>query len=83
VAGVWGVTFVVVLVNVLLLEAARRGRAAWRPAATLVPPGAVALLPSLIPLPAAAGPRLDVAVVQGNVPLALASDRLLQTSQVV
>jgi apolipoprotein N-acyltransferase len=40
------------------------------------------VLPSLIPVRGAAGPPLDVAVVQGNVPLSLVSDRLLQSDQV-
>jgi apolipoprotein N-acyltransferase len=88
-AGVWGVTFVVVMANVAVLQVAlwlrvrsgdaRRGAAT---AALAVTATAAALLPTLIPIPAAAGPHLDVAVVQGNVPLALASDRLLQTSVV-
>jgi apolipoprotein N-acyltransferase len=41
-----------------------------------------ALLPAVIPMTSPAGPPLDVAVVQGSVPRALASDRLLQTSEV-
>lgn len=94
VTGVWGVTFLVVLVNALLLEAmlravsARpegRGRSRARvPAAAglVVLALGAALLPALIPIPVAGGPRLDVAVVQGNVPRALASDRLLQSRAV-
>ncbi len=82
ITGVWGVTFVMVLANVLLLFVLRR----TRPLAervTFVALGVAAVtLPVLIPLPAAAGPKLDVAVVQGNVPRALASDRYLQSQAV-
>jgi apolipoprotein N-acyltransferase len=86
VTGVWGVTFAVLLVNALVLEAvvgprsvrlARFGRAAPLSIAL-----AVALLPALIPVRGASGPPMDVAVVQGNVPRAIASDRLLQSDQV-
>jgi apolipoprotein N-acyltransferase len=86
VTGVWGVTFVVVLVNALLLEAVAprgTGRLRWRGAPALVAAAlAVVLLPALIPVRGAAGPAIDVAVVQGSVPRALASDRLLQGDQV-
>lgn len=86
VTGVWGVTFAVMLVNALLLEAAvgRRpaGKSRYRAVIPLAAALAVALLPSLIPVPGASGPALDVAVVQGNVPRSLASDRLLQSDQV-
>src|SRR5438309_6208941 len=40
------------------------------------------LLPATIPVPGASGPPVDVAVVQGNVPRSLASDRLLQSDRV-
>jgi apolipoprotein N-acyltransferase len=84
VTGVWGITFVVVLVNALIMVALSRVRARWSFSAGLV---AVALgavvAPALIPVAAAdGGPGLEVAVVQGNVPLALAHDRLLQTAAV-
>ncbi len=94
VTGVWGVTFVVVLVNALVVEAVvsfarTRGR---RPAGEWAIPGRGAVpvlvavgalaLPFAVPLPKPDGPALDVAVVQGSVPRALASDRLLQTSAV-
>ena len=86
VTGVWGVTFVVLLVNALLLEALvlrRPGRAAGLgPAIPVVIALGVALLPAAIPVRGASGPPMDVAVVQGNVPRALASDRLLQSDQV-
>jgi len=83
VTGVWGLTFVVVLVNALVLAALRRARARWRVSAGLaaVALGAV-LAPALIPWATATGRSLEVAVVQGSVPLALAHDRLLQTAAV-
>jgi apolipoprotein N-acyltransferase len=84
VTGVWGITFVVVLVNAVLLEAFPLVRKTPRRAAALAATGLVAcLIPALIPIPAAAGPRLRVAVVQGNVPRSLASDRFLQSDAVV
>jgi apolipoprotein N-acyltransferase len=87
VTGVWGVTFVVVVGNAIVVAVARAARTAregWRARAlSLVAAGAAAaLLPVIVPLPAAAGPGLRVAVVQGNVPRELASDRLLQQSVV-
>jgi apolipoprotein N-acyltransferase len=83
VTGVWGLTFVVVLVNALVLAALRRARVRWSVSAGLaaVALGAV-LVPALIPWATATGRSLDVAVVQGSVPLALAHDRLLQTAAV-
>jgi apolipoprotein N-acyltransferase len=85
VTGVWGVTFVVILMNALVL-----GGLLWLysdrrlvSAAALLAVGlAASSLPALIPVPAAAGPRLRVAVVQGNVPRALASQRFLQSDVV-
>jgi apolipoprotein N-acyltransferase len=83
VTGVWGVTFVVVLAAGLILGAAPRVRSDPRRAAALVLVAvAAALLPRFIPLPEAAGPALEVAVVQGSVPLELAHDRLLQSESV-
>jgi len=86
VTGVWGVTFAVMLVNALLLEAllpSTPGAAGVRRRGAMVA-GAllVALLPAVIPVRGADGPRMDVAVVQGNVPSSLASDRLLQGDEV-
>jgi apolipoprotein N-acyltransferase len=81
VTGVWGVTFVVVAVNALLFLLV--GRSGWgRRTALAAGAAALILLPAAIPLPAATGRPLDVAVVQGNVPLALAHDRLLQSEVV-
>lgn len=82
--GVWGITFVVVLVNSLMVGALPRLRGGRRPAALGLAALALgaALAPALIPWTVPAGPSLDVAVIQGNVPLALAQDRLLQTAAV-
>jgi apolipoprotein N-acyltransferase len=91
ITGVWGVTFVVLLGNAVAMGVGRalrggagasRGSARARSMALAAVGTAAALLPALIPLPAAAAPGLRVAVVQGNVPRALASDRLLQQSVV-
>jgi apolipoprotein N-acyltransferase len=83
IAGMWGVTFVVLLVNALVLSGLERIRS--KPAASAVAAAAAVAavtLPGLIPLPAASGPAIDVAVVQGNVPRELAMDRQLQTDAV-
>jgi apolipoprotein N-acyltransferase len=83
ITGMWGVTFVVLLVNALVFTAVTRIRQSWKPAAVAAALAAAAVgLPVLIPLPAATGRPLDVAVIQGNVPRELASDRLLQTAVV-
>src|SRR5439155_7655765 len=67
VTGVWGVTFVVILVNALLMVAGeragtRRIGAAGLAGASLV----VVLVPAVIPIPSPNGRTIDVAVVQGN-----------------
>lgn len=89
VAGVWGVTFVVVAVNALLVEGGVRAKRAgeWRGAVRsaalpVVVAVAAIVIAAPIPMPAPSGAKLDVAVVQGSVPRDLASDRLLQTSAV-
>jgi apolipoprotein N-acyltransferase len=83
VTGVWGITFGVVLVNTLILAALPHVRTRWRLSAALAAVALVAILaPALIPWTTATGPALDVAVVQGSVPLSLAHDRLLQTAEV-
>ncbi len=71
VLGVWGMSFVVALVNGLILlsldAVASRPRPRWsRVAALLAAAGMVVLVPGLIPVPQPNGPRLDVAIVQGN-----------------
>ena len=86
VTGVWGVTFAVVLVNGLLLEAVlpstERGVRARRRLGMVAAALLVAVVPVAVPIHGATGPRMDVAVVQGNVPTSLASDRLLRSDQV-
>src|SRR5439155_15992126 len=87
VTGVWGITFALVLVNALLLEAGlgrRPGSSSTRLRAAALVACALgaSLLPAAIPVPGASGPPVDVAVVQGNVPRSLASDRLLQSDRV-
>ncbi|HET9672129.1 MAG TPA: apolipoprotein N-acyltransferase [Actinomycetota bacterium] len=64
VAGVWGVTFVVVLAAALLAEALRSGTATRRRAAVVTAAAAVALLPIAIPFQMADGRPLDVAALQ-------------------
>ena len=70
VAGVWGVTFVVVAVNALLIEAlGGGGGAGWRVARV----GLAALLigaPVAIPFSVANGPRIRVATLQVDVRVA-------------
>ena len=74
VTGAWGVSFVVVLVNVLLLEAARRGRGKGRAA---ILPIAIACLvviaPAAIPRLDPNGRAVDVAMLQVTVPKTIAS----------
>jgi apolipoprotein N-acyltransferase len=80
VTGVWGMSFVVALVNVLVLLSLERlglfadargepSRAGRRPLRAVLFAGAavaVVLAPALIPVPRADGPRVDVAILQGN-----------------
>lgn len=68
ISGVWGISFVVVLVNGLVVAAvteARRGRilaVGWVAVASI----AVVVAPAVIPVPRPAGQVVDVAIVQGN-----------------
>jgi len=82
VTGVWGVTFVVVLVNALLLSAGRRVGERGRSLALAGGAAALVMVPALIPLPATVGPRLDVAVVQGSVDKRQAAGFYLRSRQV-
>ena len=88
VTGVWGVTFVVVAVNALLLAAAARWRVVDRAAAVRAVAVAVAALVGPAAIPLLAGPgsgggaALDVAVVQGNVSQAEARDFYIRTRRV-
>jgi len=67
VTGVWGVTFVVVAVNGLLVEAAVGGGGARRRVVLVAIAAAVVVLPVAIPFSAANGSPVDVAVVQVDV----------------
>lgn len=68
VAGVWGLSFVVLLVaGLLLLALERRGRGVVRPLVPVLVAAALVLAPALIPVPAPDGRELDVAAVQVDV----------------
>jgi len=68
VAGVWGISFVVLTVAGLLLIALERGRGAPVRAAGLVAVSvALVFAPGLLPLPKPQGPRIDVAAIQVDV----------------
>jgi apolipoprotein N-acyltransferase len=67
ITGVWGVTFVVVLVNGLVLEAVVGGGGGWRRAGRIVMAAAVVLAPLAIAFPTADGRTLDIAAVQVDV----------------
>lgn len=81
VAGVWGMSFVVVLVNGLLLLSLERWWGRGRRVGALVSFGtsvALVLAPSLIPVSSPGGPTLDVAVVQVDVRRARGLDPLAE-----
>jgi len=68
VAGVWGITFVVILVAGLLLLALERGRERPVSALALVTASlALVLAPAAISVPAADGREIDVAAIQVDV----------------
>ncbi len=68
VAGVWGVTFVVVLVNGLLIGAAEGGGATGRSRLGLVVAAVAAVtLPVVIPFGSPQGPSVDIAAIQVDV----------------
>jgi apolipoprotein N-acyltransferase len=68
VTGVWGVSFIVLLVaGSLLLAIEWWGSGVRRPALALVACAALVLLPAFIPIPAPNGPKLDVATIQVDV----------------
>ena len=68
VAGVWGITFVVVAVNVLLFQAVAGNPIAWvRRAGLAVVAIALVLVPIAMPFSEPNGGSLDVAVVQVDV----------------
>jgi apolipoprotein N-acyltransferase len=67
VTGVWGVSFVVVAVNALLLEALAGGGGAWRRVARSALAAGLAVGPAAIAFPVATGPAIDVATIQVDV----------------
>jgi apolipoprotein N-acyltransferase len=68
VTGVWGLSFLVVLVaGLLLLALERRGRGVARPFLLVLVCAALVLVPSAIPIPQPEGRALDVAVIQVDV----------------
>ncbi|MGE5225769.1 MAG: apolipoprotein N-acyltransferase [Planctomycetaceae bacterium] len=67
IGGVWAVTFVVVLVNVLLLESLTGGGGVWRRVGRVAICAAVVLAPVAIPFSRPNGRWLDVAAVQIDV----------------
>jgi apolipoprotein N-acyltransferase len=83
VVGVLGLTLVMAAINVLLLAAGLRV-GEWR---RFVLPVAVAaglaLAPGLIPLTLPEGPAVDVAVVQGSVPVSLGTSSRILVDRVV
>ena len=83
VIGAIGVGALLAGINALLLIAALRSR---RPTASVIPLGiavVLAVAPVVIPTPEAGGPAVDVAAIQGNVPLELATaSRILEDNLV-
>jgi apolipoprotein N-acyltransferase len=67
VTGVWGVTFVVLAVNVLLVEVLVGGGGAGRRGGRVALAAALALAPAVIPFPEATGSPIDVAAIQVDV----------------
>jgi apolipoprotein N-acyltransferase len=67
VTGVWGVTFVVVAVNALVVEAVAGGGGGRRRIGLVVLGAAIVLLPVAIPYSAPDGAPVDIAVVQVDV----------------
>jgi apolipoprotein N-acyltransferase len=68
VTGVWGVSFLVLLVaGFLLLALERWGRGVARPLLLVASCAALVLAPALIPIPGPEGGMFDIAVIQVNV----------------
>jgi apolipoprotein N-acyltransferase len=66
--GVWGITFIVALVNSMLAEAILGLKRLRLAAAWVVGAAVVMVLPALLPVTTPAGKRIRIAMVQGNVP---------------
>ncbi len=83
VAGVWGLSFVVLLVAGLLVVAAERARTRPVSATALVAASlGLVLGPALIPVPRPDGPSLDVAAIQVDVREARGLDALAEDRRV-
>ena len=67
VTGIWGVTFIVVLANALLVAALVDGGAWWRRGARVTMAIGVVLAPVLVPFPTANGRSVDIAAIQVDV----------------
>ncbi len=67
VAGVWGITFIVIVVNALLAEALAGGGGARARVGRAALAGTLVVLPAAIPWTQADGPGLDVAAIQVDV----------------
>ncbi len=67
IAGAWGVTFLVVIVNALLVEAVAGGGGGGRRAGRVVLAGVAIFAPILIPFSVANGRDIDVATLQVDV----------------
>ncbi len=67
ITGVWGVTFVVVLANGLLVAALVDGGGGWRRGWRLALAVGVVLAPWMVPFPHADGGPLDIAAIQVDV----------------
>lgn len=67
ITGVWGVTFLVVLTNGLLVAAVADRGAGWRRGARVALAIGVALAPVLVPFPRANGRTVDIAAIQVDV----------------
>jgi apolipoprotein N-acyltransferase len=83
VIGVLGLTLVMAAINALLLAAALRVGEWRRIVLPLVVALGLAVLPVLVPLGSPDGPAVDVAVVQGSVPLSLGTSSRIIVDRVV
>jgi apolipoprotein N-acyltransferase len=83
VIGVLGLTLVMAAINALLLAAALRVGEWRRIVLPLVVALGLAVLPVLVPLGSPHGPAVDVAVVQGSVPVSLGTSSRIIVDRVV
>ena len=67
ITGMWGVTFVVILANALLVASAVGGGAGWRRLARVALALGAVLAPVLVPFPTAIGRPVDIAALQVDV----------------